>query len=57
MSNSCSNIHKLRIYPSLKRTKGSMTEPGYKHALDNMLKDECTELFKAYTIHEKKFGE
>jgi len=29
----------------------------YKYALDNMAKDKCTELFKAYTIHEKKFGE
>jgi len=29
----------------------------YKYALDNMSKDKCTELFKAYTIHEKKFGE
>jgi len=29
----------------------------YKYALDNMEKEKCAELFKAYTIHEKKFGE
>merc|ERR1719187_2549503 len=29
----------------------------YKYALDNMPKERCTELFKCYTIHEKKFGE
>ncbi|XP_023331526.1 crooked neck-like protein 1 [Eurytemora carolleeae] len=29
----------------------------YKYALDNMSKEHCTELFKNYTIHEKKFGE
>lgn len=29
----------------------------YKYALDNMDKEQCAELFKSYTIHEKKFGE
>lgn len=29
----------------------------YKYALDQMDKEKCAELFKAYTIHEKKFGE
>jgi len=29
----------------------------YKYALDNMEKEQCAELYKAYTIHEKKFGE
>ncbi len=29
----------------------------YKYALDNMPKERCEELYKAYTIHEKKFGE
>ena len=29
----------------------------YKYALDNMDKESCAELYKAYTIHEKKFGE
>merc|ERR1719464_2685235 len=29
----------------------------YKYALDNMDKEACAELYKAYTIHEKKFGE
>merc|ERR1711971_1050897 len=29
----------------------------YKYALDNMEKEACAELYKAYTIHEKKFGE
>lgn len=29
----------------------------YKYALDHMEKEKCAELFKAYTIHEKKFGE
>ena len=29
----------------------------YKYALDNMDKEQCAELYKAYTIHEKKFGE
>ena len=29
----------------------------YKYALDNMEQDKCADLYKAYTIHEKKFGE
>ena len=29
----------------------------YKYALDKMSKDKTAELYKAYTIHEKKFGE
>ena len=29
----------------------------YKYALDKMPKDKCADLYKAYTIHEKKFGE
>merc|ERR550525_2207173 len=29
----------------------------YKYALDNMDKEQCADLYKAYTIHEKKFGE
>ena len=29
----------------------------YKYALDKMTKEKCAELYKAYTIHEKKFGE
>ncbi len=29
----------------------------YKYALDLLPKDQCAELYKAYTIHEKKFGE
>ena len=29
----------------------------YKYALDSMPKDKCAELYKAYTVHEKKFGE
>jgi len=29
----------------------------YKYALDNMNKEQCAELYKSYTIHEKKFGE
>jgi len=29
----------------------------YKYALDNMDKESCAELYKSYTIHEKKFGE
>ena len=29
----------------------------YKYALDKMPKEKCAELYKAYTIHEKKFGE
>ena len=29
----------------------------YKYALDNMDKEQCSDLYKAYTIHEKKFGE
>ena len=29
----------------------------YKYALDKMPKDKTAELYKAYTIHEKKFGE
>jgi len=29
----------------------------YKFALENMPKDKAAELYKAYTIHQKKFGE
>nr|CAG4646064.1 EOG090X01R1 [Macrothrix elegans] len=29
----------------------------YKFALDHMSKDKAAELYKAYTIHQKKFGE
>lgn len=29
----------------------------YKYALDHMPKDQCADLYKCYTIHEKKFGE
>lgn len=29
----------------------------YKYALDNLPKDECQEIYKAYTLHEKKFGD
>ena len=29
----------------------------YKYALDVMPKEKCADLYKAYTIHEKKFGE
>ncbi len=29
----------------------------YKYALDRMPKEKCQDLYKAYTIHEKKFGE
>ncbi|KAK3093532.1 hypothetical protein FSP39_016867 [Pinctada imbricata] len=28
----------------------------YKYALDHLPKDSCPEIYKAYTIHEKKFG-
>ncbi|KAL5009397.1 hypothetical protein ScPMuIL_014978 [Solemya velum] len=28
----------------------------YKYALDNLPKDKCEEIYKNYTIHEKKFG-
>ena len=29
----------------------------YKYALDKMPKEKTADLYKAYTIHEKKFGE
>lgn len=29
----------------------------YKFALEHMSKDKASELYKAYTIHQKKFGE
>ena len=29
----------------------------YKYALDAMPREKCADLYKAYTIHEKKFGE
>jgi crooked neck len=29
----------------------------YKYALDLLPKDQCADLYKSYTIHEKKFGE
>ena len=28
----------------------------YKYALDILPKDQCQEIYKAYTMHEKKFG-
>jgi len=29
----------------------------YKYALDHLPKDKCQEVYKQYTIHEKKFGD
>jgi hypothetical protein len=29
----------------------------YRYALDNLPKEKSTEVFKFYTIHEKKYGE
>lgn len=29
----------------------------YKYALDHIPKDKTAELYKAYTIHEKKYGD
>lgn len=29
----------------------------YKYALDNIPKNKTAELYKAYTIHEKKYGD
>ena len=29
----------------------------YKYALDNLPKDRTHEIYKAYTIHEKKYGD
>ena len=29
----------------------------YKFALDRLPKEKCQEIFKLYTIHEKKFGD
>lgn len=29
----------------------------YRYALEHMSRDKATELYKAYTIHEKKFGD
>lgn len=28
----------------------------YKYALDNLPKEKCEEIYKKYTIHEKKYG-
>ena len=28
----------------------------YKYALDHLPKEKCQEIYKNYTIHEKKFG-
>lgn len=28
----------------------------YKYALDHLPKERCEEIYKHYTIHEKKFG-
>ena len=28
----------------------------YKYALDHLPKDKCQEIYKNYTVHEKKFG-
>ena len=29
----------------------------YKYALDHIPKEQCQELYKQYTIHEKKYGD
>ncbi|VDP79209.1 unnamed protein product [Echinostoma caproni] len=29
----------------------------YKYALDNLPKEDCQEIYKAYTLHEKKYGD
>ncbi len=29
----------------------------YKYALDHLDKDRCQDIYKNYTIHEKKFGD
>ena len=29
----------------------------YKYALEHLPKDSCEDIFKAYTIHEKKYGD
>lgn len=29
----------------------------YKYALDNLPKEKCEDIYKAYTIHEKKYGD
>ena len=29
----------------------------YKYALDHLPKERCEEIYKQYTIHEKKFGD
>ena len=29
----------------------------YKYALDKMPKETCQEIYKAYTVHEKKYGD
>uniref|UniRef100_A0A5K3EXV5 Crooked neck-like protein 1 n=1 Tax=Mesocestoides corti TaxID=53468 RepID=A0A5K3EXV5_MESCO len=29
----------------------------YKYALDNLPSDECPEIYKAFTLHEKKYGD
>ena len=29
----------------------------YKYALDHLPKDKCQEVYKFYTIHEKKYGD
>lgn len=28
----------------------------YKYALDHLPKERCNEIYKQYTVHEKKFG-
>ena len=29
----------------------------YKYALDHLAKEKCDEIYKNYTIHEKKYGD
>ena len=29
----------------------------YKYALDHLPKEKCQEVYKHYTVHEKKFGD
>ncbi|CAG2250098.1 CLF1 [Mytilus edulis] len=48
----------LLLLLSLRKAKKNMREPDliYKYALDHLPKDSCQEIYKHYTVHEKKFG-
>ena len=46
-------LYKVQIYCF----QHERTKVIYKYALDNLDKDRCEQIYKQYTIHEKKYGD